>query len=102
MRFEYIGGKEFDETDLPPVVTIFGVRFFEGQPKEIPKASFKTPADYDHAITKLKGHAHFRFVDDTAGTVEVLDAPKKRGRPKSVNLGETQFGERDENKANVA
>lgn len=72
-RFVYLGGTEFDETEMPAAVTMFGVKFIEGVPAEVTG---------DHAIKKLKAHKLFREVDDSEGAVEVLDAPKpKRGRP---------------------
>jgi hypothetical protein len=73
MRFTYLGGTEFDDSEMPAAVTMFGVKFVEGIPAEVTN---------DHAIKKLKGNKYFREVDDREGAVEVLEAAKpKRGRP---------------------
>lgn len=76
MRFVYSGGTEFDDTEMPAAVTMFGVKFIEGVPAEVVDA---------HAIKKLKANKYFTEVDDSEGAVEVLEAPKpKRGRPAKV------------------
>jgi len=73
MRFVYQGGTEFDDSEMPAAVTMFGVKFIEGVPNEVTDP---------HAIKKLKGSPYFRQVDDSEGAVEVLEAPKpRRGRP---------------------
>ena len=72
-RFVYIGGTEFDDSEMPAAVTMFGVKFIEGVPNEVTDP---------HAIRKLKAHKYFQEVDDSEGAVEVLEAPRaKRGRP---------------------
>lgn len=73
MRFVYLGGTEFDDSEMPAAVTMFGVKFVEGVPAEVTN---------DHAIRKLKANKFFKEVDDREGAVEVLEAQKpKRGRP---------------------
>lgn len=78
MRFTYLGGTEFDKTELPAAVTMFGIKFIEGVPKDVLPGDFADNAKYQHALAKLRGNKFFTEVDDREGAVEVLDAPKKR------------------------
>lgn len=81
--FLYLGGKEFDGTDLPASTTMFGIKFIEEVPKAVEPGSFKSQREYDHAIAKLSTHAHFKKLDDSVQ--EVIEAPKKTWsrRPKA-------------------
>jgi hypothetical protein len=85
MRFTYLGGTEFDGTEMPAAVTMFGIKFIEGVAKDVLPGDFDADAKFQHAIAKLKGNQFFQAVNDDPGTLEVLDAPKaKRGRPAKV------------------
>lgn len=78
--FLYLGGKEFDETDLPPAVTMFGIKFIEEVPKTLTADMFKSTVAFDHAVLKLSAHQMFKKLDDSVQ--EVIETPKKsRGRP---------------------
>lgn len=89
MRFIYIGGVEFDDTPLPSAVTMYGVKFIETVPTDVLPGMFRDSAAFNHAIAKLKGNKYFEAVDDSEGTVEVLEAPKaKRGRPAKVVMAD--------------
>lgn len=82
MRFIYTGGTEFDGTEMPASVTMYGIKFIEGVAKDVLPVNFADDAKFQHAISKLKTHPFFQTVNDEPGTLEVLDAPKsKRGRP---------------------
>jgi hypothetical protein len=61
VKFAYIGDEA--ETDA------FGLRFLPGEPVDVTD---------EHAIRKLSNNRFFCLVVDG---VEVIDAPKKRGRP---------------------
>jgi len=79
-RFVYTGGADFDETEMPAGVVMFGVKFIEGVPAEV---------SGEHAIRKLRANKFFKEVDDSEGAVEVLEAPKaKRGRPAKLIVAE--------------
>ena len=81
-RFIYTGGREYDDTELPASVTMFGIKFIEGVAKDVLPGDFADDAKFQHALKKLRGNPFFTEVNDTPGTQEVLDAPKaKRGRP---------------------
>ena len=85
MRFVYLGGTEYDGTEMPASVTIFGIKFIEGVAKDVLPGDFDADAKFQHAISKLKTHQFFQTVNDEPGTLEVLEAPKaKRGRPAKV------------------
>lgn len=73
--FLYLGGKEFDETDLPPAVTMFGIKFIEEVPKTLTADMFKSTVAFDHAVLKLSAHRLFKKLDDSVQ--EVLETPKK-------------------------
>jgi hypothetical protein len=68
--FAYIGGEEFDETEMPSMVKIFGHRFVINQPVEVTDA---------HAVSKLRTHKFFEEIEDA--TAPQIIAPRKRGRP---------------------
>lgn len=81
-RFIYLGGEEFDGTEMPAAVSMYGVKFIQSVPSEVLPEMFKTREAFDHAVSKLKTNKYFEMVNDAPGTLEVLDAPKaKRGRP---------------------
>lgn len=72
-RFTYIGGKDFDETELPAAVTLFGVRFIEGVPKDVDLRDFRNTNEHEHALRKLRAHKNFK--EELAGQVEVITDP---------------------------
>jgi hypothetical protein len=76
--FMYIGGTEFDETELPAAVTVFGQRFIQESPKTLTVSDFPSKAAFDHAVMKLSQHQHFQKLDDDVQ--EVIQAKKPRGR----------------------
>lgn len=78
MRFTYLGGVEFDGTEMPAAVTMFGIKFIEGVPKDVLPEDFVDSAKYQHALSKLRGSHFFKEVDDREGAGEVLNVPKKR------------------------
>ncbi len=81
-RFIYLGGEEFDGTEMPAAVTMYGVKFIQSVPTEVLPSMYKTKQEFDHAVMRLKANKYFEAVNDAPGTLEVLDAPKaKRGRP---------------------
>jgi len=93
-RFIYTGGTEFDGTEMPASVTMYGIKFIEGVAKDVLPGNFADDAKYQHAIAKLKTHQFFQTVNDEPGTLEVLDAPKaKRGRPAKVVAEDAVFVE---------
>jgi hypothetical protein len=51
--FIYLGGTEFDGTELPAKVKLFGISFVEGVAKPVTLADFKTSIAYEHAVKKL-------------------------------------------------
>ena len=69
-KFVYVGGKEWDDSELPPVTNIFGLRFIEGVERDVGLRDFKTPNEFEHAIKKLNFHPHFKRVDEVADVVE--------------------------------
>jgi hypothetical protein len=77
--FIYNGGTEFDETELPAAVTIFGIKFIQEVPKHVTRDLFKTDAAFNHALGKLKAHPHFSALDDS---VQEVIVPKPKGWPK--------------------
>jgi hypothetical protein len=81
--FLYIGGFEFDDTELPAAVNIFGQKFIQEVPKTLTVADFPSRAAFDHAVMKLSGHQHFQKLEDDVH--EVIREKKKPGRkPKAV------------------
>ena len=73
--FIYLGGTEFDGTELPAKVKLFGISFVEGVAKPVTPADFKTSIAYEHAVKKLATHSQFQtLVDDVQ---EVIAEPKK-------------------------
>ena len=59
-KFTYIGGTDFDGTDLPGVVRIFEHEFRMDTPVELDSDTFPGgKAKFDHAVKKLATHAHF-------------------------------------------
>lgn len=94
-RFTYNGGREYDDTELPASVTMFGIKFIEGVAKDVLPVDFADDAKFQHALKKLRGNPFFTEVNDAPGTLEVLDAPKaKRGRPaKPIVAEEVTFVE---------
>lgn len=84
-RFTYVGGQDFDESELPALVHMFGVRFILERPTDVTPEMFRQRKDYDHAVAKLSVHKHFKEVKDEEGFAEVIEEPKKkRGRPAKV------------------
>jgi hypothetical protein len=75
--FAYRGGVEFDETEMPAMVKMFGQRFVIDNPVEITDA---------HAIAKLRNHKFFEEIED-AMAPQVI-APRKRGRPSKPVVAE--------------
>ena len=69
-RFVYVGGKEWDGTELPAATTVFGLRFVEGVERAVDLRDFKSPNEFEHAIRKLSFHPHFKRVDEVADVVE--------------------------------
>lgn len=68
MRFRYIGGLEFDGTEMPAAVTMFTIKFIEGQAIEVTDA---------HAIRKLSGSKFFEQVGDDEPVSEPEPVAKK-------------------------
>jgi hypothetical protein len=93
-RFIYTGGTEFDGTEMPASVTMYGIKFIEGVAKDVLSGNFADDSKFQHAIAKLKTHQFFQTVNDEPGTLEVLEAPKaKRGRPAKVVADDAVFVE---------
>jgi len=93
-RFVYLGGTEFDGTEMPASVTMYGIKFIEGVAKDVLPGNFADDSKFQHAISKLKTHQFFQTVNDEPGTLEVLEAPKaKRGRPAKVVAEDAVFVE---------
>lgn len=63
-RFVYIGGRDWDDTELPAATTAFGLRFVEGVERDVGLRDFRTPNEHEHAIRKLSNHPHFKRVED--------------------------------------
>lgn len=80
----YLCGIEPDETEMPPAVTMFGHKFIQDVPKTLEPSMFKTPRDYEHAVSKLSANKFFRKLDDS---VQEVIQPKKtwsrKAKPKS-------------------
>jgi hypothetical protein len=71
-RFVYIGGREWDGTELPAATSLFGLRFIEGVGRSVDLRDFKTPNDHEHAVRKLSNHPHFKRMEESAP--EVVEA----------------------------
>jgi len=69
-KFVYVGGKEWDGTELPAATTVFGLRFVEGVERAVDLRDFKSPNEFEHAIRKLSFHPHFKRMDEVADVVE--------------------------------
>jgi hypothetical protein len=65
MKFTYIGGTEFDGTEMPAKVTCFGVTFIIGGEAEV---------ENPFSIQKLMSNKYFEAVDDAA------KATKQKGK----------------------
>ena len=74
-RFVYVGGKEWDGTELPAATTVFGLRFVEGVERAVDLRDFKSPNEFEHAIRKLSFHPHFKRVEENEVPVVVEAAP---------------------------
>lgn len=78
-RFTYKPGLEFDETKMPAEVTMFGVEFLRGQPTKVEADMFREPAQYQHALNKLRINRYFEEVTvEDATVLEDTPAPKAK------------------------
>lgn len=81
-KFIYRQGDEFDGSKMPAEVTAFGVEFLKNQSVELRPDMFRDNAQYEHAVRKLRAHAHFE--EDTteeAVVVEVRPDRKRKAAP---------------------
>lgn len=77
-RFIYRQGTEFDGTKMPAEVTLFGIEFLKNQATEVRQDMFREPGQYEHAVRKLRAHAHFE--EDTIEDAVVVEVKPDRKR----------------------
>lgn len=74
-------GQPLELTKLPAEVTAFGIDFLKGQPTKVEPHMFRYPAEYQHAVAKLRGNQHFEEAPEVEDASFVDVKPAKRGRP---------------------
>lgn len=89
-KFIYLGGQEpangLQTTDgqplhlvkLPAETTAFGIEFLRGQSVEVRPDMFREAGQYEHAVRKLRAHAHFK--EDTTEEAVVTEVKPDRKR----------------------
>lgn len=73
-------GKPLELTKLPAETVAFGIEFLRGQSVEVRPDMFRDAAQYQHAVNKLRVHAHFK--EDTTEEATVVEVkPDKKRKP---------------------
>lgn len=91
--FKYIGGLEFNKGDdleptarLPAETTAFGIEFLRDRPVDVEPRMFRDQEKYEHAVRKLRAHAHFQevVIEDAKFTEIAPDRPAKKAKAAPV------------------
>ena len=80
-KFIYRRGEEYDGSKMPAEVDLFGIEFTRDQPTAVDANMFRTPGEYEHALSKLRANKYFEEVKIEDATFEEVAPDKpKRGR----------------------